>query len=192
MEKGGSMPRLHTRRETVIGAVSGLLVYVTTVIGADADPNILTIEGEQGIVAERYHVDRLRSDFENVTIETRTPWTKDGEALAFRGPRIADVLRKHGLDSARSVQFMAYDNFTSEILLDEIKTYNPIFAIDRACQSADLQTGRCAAEQVFTPLSPDEQGPIFLVWPYDELPSAYVPARNSIWVWLVVAVRPVR
>ena len=135
-------------------------------------------------------MERLRTNFENVEIETRTPWTKDGREVTYRGPKIADVLREHELDLGRSVQFIAYDNFTSEITIEEIQTYGPIFAIDRACLDADRKSGRCAPDQTFTPLAPEEQGPIFLAWPYEELPASYVPARNSIWVWFVVAVRP--
>lgn len=180
------------RFEAINGAMLGLLVSATAAIAIYNDPSILTLEGQNRVPSQQYEVERLRSDFDNKEIETRTPWTKDGEVITYRGPRIADVLRKHGLDSGKSVQFIAYDNFTSEILIEEISTYDPIFAIDRACQDADRASGRCTAEQEFTPLSPEEQGPIFLVWPYDQLPTAYVPARNSIWVWFVVAVRPVQ
>ncbi len=179
------------RFDTFPGALSGLLALASMAVAAYTDPSVLTIEGDQRTVSDRYPVERLRSDFDNVEIETRTPWTNEGDAIRFRGPRIADVLLKHGLDSAKSVQFIAYDNFTSEILLEEIQSYQPIFAIDRACVSADVQSGRCKTDQEFTPLSPEEQGPVFLVWPYDQLPAEYVPARNSIWVWFVVAVRPV-
>jgi hypothetical protein len=179
------------RFDTFLGAFSGLLAFASMAVAAYTDPSILTIEGVQRTVSDQYPVQRLRSDFKNVEIETRTPWTKEGETIKFRGPRIADVLRRHGLDVDKSVQFVAYDNFTSEILLEEIQSYQPIFAIDRACAGADVQSGRCKADQEFTPLSPEEQGPIFLVWPYQQLPAEYVPARNSIWVWFVVAIRPV-
>jgi hypothetical protein len=179
------------RFELFLGPLSGLLAFVSMAVAAYTDPSVLTIEGDQRTVSDRYPVERLRSTFENVEIETRTPWTREGETIKFRGPRIADVLRRHGLDGDKSVQFIAYDNFTSEILLEEIQRYQPIFAIDRACAGADVRSGRCKAGQEFTPLSPKEQGPIFLVWPYHELPGEYVPARNSIWVWFVVAVRPV-
>lgn len=172
--------------------VPSMAALITTALAAYTDPSILTIEGKARTVSDRYPIERLRSDFENVEMATRTPWTKSGEVVRFRGPRIADVLRKHGLNSSKSVQFIAYDNFTSEISLEEINAYDPIFAIDRACQSLDRKSGRCSADQQFTPLSREEQGPIFLVWPYDRLPTAYVPARNSIWVWFVVAVRPVQ
>lgn len=176
-----------------LGSAAAILVASgTALMAAYTDPAILTIEGQSRVAAERYPVDRLRSDFENLEIETRTPWTREREQIKYKGPRILDVLREHGMDTKTSVQFVAYDNFISEIMISEVKTYNPIFAIDRACQDSDRGTGRCTADQEFTPLSPEEQGPIFLVWPYDRLPTAYVPARNSIWVWFVVAVRPVQ
>ena len=111
------------RFETFLGAVSGLLVFASAAIAAYSDPSILTIEGDQRTVSDRYPIERLRSDFDNVEIETRTPWTKKGETIKFRGPRIADVLLRQGMGSAKSVQFIGYDNFTSEILLKEIQSY---------------------------------------------------------------------
>lgn len=176
-------------------AVSGLFAMAVSggeLFAAYADPTILTIEDASGVALEQYPTEQLRSDFENHEIETRTPWTTEGETTRYRGPRIADVMRRHGLDSGNSVQFVAYDNFVSEILIEEIEIYDPILAIDRACLDNDRDTGRCAAGQEFTELMPEEQGPIFLVWPFDLLPAAYVPARNSIWVWFAVAVRPVQ
>lgn len=178
------------RAETLTGVLVGLIACTHAAVAAYTGPNVLTIEGGKLSKAGQYQVEQLRSDFENVEIETRTPWTKDGEVVTYRGPKIADILREHELDRGKSVQFIAYDNFTSEVTVEEIQTYNPIFAIDRACIDTDWQSGRCTSGQSFTQLAPEEQGPIFLVWPYEDLPESYVPARNSIWVWFVVAVRP--
>ncbi|MBS4018156.1 MAG: hypothetical protein KGZ68_07960 [Dechloromonas sp.] len=180
------------QRKTLAIGVLGAIACVQIGLAAYSDPSVLTIEDVKGTPASQHKVDQLRSDYENVEIRTRTPWTKEGEQIVFRGPRILDVLARHDLDAHSSVQFIAYDNFTSEITLDEIRTFDPIFAIDRACTDADRRTGRCSRDQTFTPLAAEEQGPIFLAWPYEELPTAYVPARNSIWVWFVVAVRPVQ
>lgn len=177
------------RFRAIIFLLSMVLLPGNATFAAFSDPTILTIEDEQHEAPDKYPVDKLRSRYANVEIETRTPWSKAGDVVTFRGPRIGDVLREHGLSTGKSVQFIAYDNFTSEITLKEIEAYNPIFAIDRACLEADRASGRCTSQQDFTPLSPEEQGPIFLVWPYEDLPSAYIPARNSIWVWFVVAVR---
>lgn len=163
---------------------------ISVLLAAYNDPSILTIESAPNEPAAAYTVDELRSDFPNREILTRTPWTKEGEQIRYRGPAIMDVLGKHGLDTGESVQFVGYDDFISEVLVEEIRTYDPIFAIERECSAPDRASGRCTESQAFTPLTHEEQGPIFLVWPYEELPTAYVPARNSIWVWFVVAVRP--
>lgn len=178
------------RPRTLAVSACAAVASIPLAFAAYTDPNVLTIEDVTRGPAARHDVEQLRTEYENVTIETRTPWTKKGELVIFRGPKILDVLRKHALDGSVSVQFIAYDNFTSEITLDEIRSYGPIFAIDRGCTDADRQSNRCSRDQAFTPLTPEEQGPIFLVWPYEDLPAAYVPARNSIWVWFVVAVRP--
>lgn len=190
MEKGNSMLKSLLPRKWPVGLVAGSFLGISPVLAASDDPYTLSIQSQDRVTSNQYHVDELRSEFENVILETRTPWTKNEQVINYRGPRIADVLRQNGLASGNSVHFVAYDNFTSEVTLDEIETFQPIYAIDRACVEKDVQAGRCGVGQQFTPLSPEEQGPIFLVWPYDQLPAAYVPARNSIWVWFVVAVRP--
>jgi len=183
------MPRLHTQLKALGISFFSALASGSPALVAYSDPSVLTIEDAARRPAAQHDIEQLRTEYENVAIETRTPWTTNGEAIVFRGPRILDVLRSHKLDENESVQFIAYDNFTSEITLDEIRSYGPIFAIDRACTDVDRQSKRCSSDQAFTPLAPKEQGPIFLVWPYHDLPTAYVPARNSIWVWFVVAVR---
>jgi hypothetical protein len=91
-----------------------------------------------------------------------------------------------------AVQFIAYDNFVSEIRMEEINSYTPILAIERECSADDRTRGVCPAGEEYRPLNTKDSGPIFIVWPFEKLPSAYVPARNSIWVWFVVAVRPIR
>lgn len=180
------------RASSIVGGLLAAVISNGGLLAAYEDPTILMIEDASGAAFEHYPVDALRSNFENVEIETRTPWTTQSEATRYRGPRIADILQRHALDGGTSVQFIAYDNFVSEILIEEIEAYEPIFAIDRACQDDDHESGRCSGVQTYTPLTPEEQGPIFLVWPLDRLPVAYVPARNSLWVWFVVAVRPVQ
>ncbi len=83
-----------------LGSAAAILVASgTALMAAYTDPAILTIEGQSRVAAERYPVDRLRSDFENLEIETRTPWTREREQIKYRGPRILDVLREHGMDT---------------------------------------------------------------------------------------------
>lgn len=84
----------------------------------------------------------------------------------------------------------AFDEFLTQVRMQEIDDYEPILAIERACTDEDLRQGRCTEGQDFLPLPMREAGPFFIVWPIEALPESYVPARNSIWVWFVVALRP--
>jgi hypothetical protein len=117
--------------------------------------------------------------------------SKRRETIRFRGPFVKDVLARHAMTGPSAVQFIAYDNFVSEIRMEEINAYMPILAIERECLADDRSKGVCAADQEYRPLSTKDSGPIFIVWPFEKLPTSYVPARNSIWVWFVVAIRPI-
>ncbi|MGX9147726.1 hypothetical protein [Mesorhizobium sp. 128a] len=177
------------RRLTV--AFIAVLAAFCTGFGTYDDPKKLTVERAPGMTLATYTVDQLKAEFPLQSLETRTPWTKNGEKISFRGPFVKDVLARHGLASHAAVQFIAYDNFFSEIPLAEINDYAPILAVERLCTDQDRQQGICAPDQEYRRLSLKELGPIFVVWPFEQLPESYVPARNSIWVWFVVAVRPV-
>lgn len=65
-------------------------------------------------------------------------------------------------------------------------------AIEQQCAEEDRASGLCKDGQLYRPLSIDDGGPFYLVWPLDDLPSSYILSRKSIWVWFVVNVRPSR
>ncbi|MCX8571093.1 hypothetical protein [Aminobacter sp. MET-1] len=173
-------------------ALFGLLLTATAPAhSAYDDPGTFAVEEAAGKPIKVFTTDQLRTVFENVTIDTKTPWsTTDDEKIQWRGPLLLDVLQSGGLDKNSSVQIMAYDDFLSEIKLDEIRSYNPIIAIERTCTATDITNGLCKEGQDFRPIDLSERGPHFIVWPLDELPSSYVPARNSIWVFFPIAARP--
>lgn len=171
--------------------VFALVPMAAPVLGAYVDPNLLSVEKAPGDILATYSIDQLKTEFPNQTYATRTPWTGEGETTTFRGPLFKSILAKHGFDAKSAVQVIAYDNFVSEIRLDEINNYSPILAVERQCTGKDRRGGQCQGGQDFRPITLRESGPIFIVWPYDQLPNDYVPARNSIWVWFVVALRPV-
>lgn len=172
-------------------ASAGALILTSAALATYDDPQVLTVEQADNTVAAAYHIDEMSDAFEIQEITTRTPWTDQGQTITFRGPYVKDVLAAHGLDEHPSVRFIGYDDFVSEIQLEEIQSFNPIFAIERQCTDEDRDNGNCTADQDYRPITSKESGPIFIVWPFDSLPTSYVPARNSIWVWFVVAVRPV-
>lgn len=153
------------------------------------DPNELRVEDASGRIVALFTVEQLRSVFEQQTYDTRTPWTGEHETIVFRGPLLETVLEQAGLADADVIKVVAYDDFISEIHMDEILTYRPILAVQRKCSETDKATSRCLLDQDFRPIKLVEKGPIFIVWPLDELPTSYVPARNSIWVFFPTILR---
>lgn len=154
------------------------------------DPDSLTIEATAGQPLASYTGQQLRKDFTLHDITTATPWSKGGETLHYRGPLLKDILARSGISNAREFEILAYNDFISNVSGAEIDTYAPILAIEQECRDNDRVDGLCAVGQAFRPLSVEDGGPFYLIWPLEKLPPAYVPARNSIWVWFVVTIRP--
>lgn len=153
------------------------------------DPNEVSVQDSSGKTVAVFSVKQLRAEFPQQTYDTRTPWTSDNEKIEYRGPLLANVLAKAGITAVQEVKVVAYDNFVADIHMDEIRSYNPILAIERRCNESDKAGSHCPPGQDFRPISMVEKGPIFIVWPLDRLPASYVPARNSIWVFFPVILR---
>jgi hypothetical protein len=171
-----------------IALIVSIIMVATAAYSDYDDPNSFAVEEAPGKPVVVYSTDQLRAEFTNVIVETKTPW--NSEVIRWRGPLLFEVLHAGGLNKLSSVQIAAYDDFLSEIKLDEIRQYKPILAIERSCTDADVSQGKCQTAQEFRPIDLNEKGPHFIVWPIDKLPSSYVPARNSIWVFFPVAARP--
>lgn len=156
------------------------------------DPNEVVVQDAGGKTVAVFSVKQLRAEFPQQTYNTRTPWTRDNEKIEYRGPLLANVLARAGITAAHEVKVVAYDNFVSDISTDEIRSYDPILAVERRCNENDNAGSHCPPGQDFRPISMVEKGPIFIVWPFDRLPASYVPARNSIWVFFPVVLRAVQ
>ncbi|MGH6858723.1 MAG: hypothetical protein ACRECY_00620 [Phyllobacterium sp.] len=167
------------------------LVALSTVpvFSAGHDPAEIHIEREGGDPPVSYTLEQIRQDFPQHLIETATPWSKDGESFQYRGPRLKDIVARNRIDNRSDIEVTAFDNYITKITNEEIDTYSPILAVERACTQADRSTGACSADQEFKPLSLDDGGPYYIIWPLERLPKSYLPARNSIWVWFVVKLR---
>lgn len=156
------------------------------------NPNMVSVENASGQALKTFSTEQLKAEFPQQTYDTRTPWTKDNETIVYRGPKLKDVLAKGGISENPGIKIVAYDNFVSEVRGDEIEQFEPILAVERKCTDDDRAKSLCKGGQEFRPINMLEKGPIFVVWPYDRLPSDYVPARNSIWVFFPVALRSVQ
>jgi hypothetical protein len=155
-------------------------------------PDELRMEDASGKTIIAFTAEQLRSTFEQQTYDTRTPWTGEHETIVFRGPLLETVLERAGLADAPSFKIVAYDDFIAEVPRADILSYKPILAVQRKCSDIDRATARCAPGQDFRPIDLLEKGPIFVVWPFDQLPSSYIPARNAIWVFFPIIVRAIR
>ncbi|TIR85112.1 MAG: hypothetical protein E5X04_01415, partial [Mesorhizobium sp.] len=130
--------------------------------GAFADPDTLTLEDASGKAIQILTVEQLKTEFPQQTYDTRTPWTKENEKIVYRGPLLKDIWAKTGLANAPKVKVIAYDDFVSELRMDEIQSYAPILAVERQCTKDDRTQGRCKDDQQFRPISMIEKGPIFV------------------------------
>ncbi|WP_137935405.1 hypothetical protein [Mesorhizobium comanense] len=96
------------------------------------------------------------------------------------------------MTAAQEVEVVAFDNFVSDIRMDEIRSYNPRLAVARRCNEKD-KAGSLSPRTRISALSAwVEKGPIFIVWPFDQSPASYMPARNSTWVFFAVILRATR
>ncbi|WP_273795057.1 hypothetical protein [Brucella intermedia] len=152
------------------------------------DAATLRIEDTAGKVLASYTREQLKQTFPIQEQETSTPWTQGNRKIRYRGPYLQDVLSTQHSTSKR-VEILAFDGFSTKLARSEIDRYAPILAIEKFCDDDDRTSGLCSAGQIYRALSLEDGGPIFLVWPMEKLPARYIPARNSIWVWFVVAVR---
>ena len=168
-----------------------LLVNSTIARSQSPDPDILTIEQASGKTAT-YTEEQLRSRFDLQERTTATPWSKKGQRTSFRGPLLKDILAKSDLADVKEFEIVAYNDFIARVTNKEIDTFSPIMAIEQQCVEEDRTSGLCKAGQLYRPLSIDDGGPFYLVWPLNDLPSSYILSRKSIWVWFVVNVRPSR
>ncbi|MBB3144996.1 hypothetical protein FHS21_001397 [Phyllobacterium trifolii] len=168
-----------------------LLGHPTIARSQSPDPNILTIEQATGKTAT-YTEKQLRSGFDLHERTTATPWSKKGQKTIFRGPLLKDILARSHLADVKEFEVVAYNDFIARVTSKEIDAFSPMVAIEQQCAEEDRASGLCKDGQLYRPLSIDDGGPFYLVWPLDDLPSSYILSRKSIWVWFVVNVRPSR
>jgi hypothetical protein len=166
--------------------ITGLL-FAGSAAAQAPDPDSLTIRG-MGKAQTVYSINQLRNEFTLRERVTATPWSGK-KTISFRGPLLKDILSRNNVSGAREFEVQAYNDFMARVTAAEIDTYSPILALEQKCVDEDRSNGLCSAGQSYRPLSVDDGGPLYLIWPLQDLPEAYVLGRKSIWVWFVVAVQ---
>jgi hypothetical protein len=143
---------------TDIGTPSGEVIL--TVTGA--------IEATNGSHAASFDLAMLDA-LPTKSITSAAPWFE--EERTFSGPLISALLDAVGA-TGRTVRVVAINDYSAEIPVDEIETYDVILAtrMDGATMSVR------------------EKGPIFVVYPFDEAPELYDELHFGRSVWQIKSI----
>ncbi|WP_119302157.1 hypothetical protein [Dongia deserti] len=152
-----------------VGLVLGcLLVTIVTSVAARADDAVLLFTGK----VPGGEVTLTRDDIAKLPQRTLTEQpTSFPEPIAFKGPSLADVLALAGATGGY-ITLTAADDYQVDITADEMKTFNPILAI----------------EKEGVRMAPDDFGPFFVMWPFKEKPEIDNEAFQAKAIWSVVKV----
>lgn len=97
----------------------------------------------------------------------------DGK-VAYRGPRVRDVLARMGLDQEAEVRFTAVNDYFVDIPTSDFRQYDAILAME-----ADGK-----------PLSRREKGPLWLMYPISDHKELLDPVYLRRLIWQVVRIDP--
>jgi len=100
------------------------------------------------------------------TVRTRTPWHKG--LIVFTGPLLADVLAQAGA-AGQIAQMTALNDYQVRMPLGEVLPHRPILA--RRADGVEL--------------SVRDKGPLFLIFPYDDVPEVRNDLYHSRSIWQV-------
>jgi hypothetical protein len=129
----------------------------------DADPVILTIDGQiSGGTARDFSAKQLEA-LGMTAVETTTPW-HNGK-IRFEGVPMHRLLQQVGA-SGKNAAVVALNNYRTEIPLADFKRYPVILALKK--------------DGAYMPVS--EKGPLFIIYPFDasqELKNALYYARSA-------------
>lgn len=148
---------------------------------------VLTVRNISDAVIRQYSMMDLALQFPNHQITTQTPWT-NGEDRVYRGAPLLDILKQSGINRATSIEGLAQNEFSAKISIADVKSFNPIIATEVACTTIEAETGKCNKGS-FRPLTIQDFGPLFVVWPFDAMPSSADPHDHSRWIWFVNEIR---
>ncbi|WP_226624061.1 hypothetical protein [Alloyangia pacifica] len=157
-------------------AACGILALGTALSGpAQASDTLLTViaAGGQTTELDREALDALPQQ----EFSTETQWT--WEEQSFRGPLLVDVLEMAGLPGPASggvIEFVADDGYRARVDLTENAQY--------LTDAYPIITTRINGE----PFPLEENGPLWVMFPYDAQPELDVEAVHSMTVWQLLQI----
>lgn len=156
---------------------------LSSAFSLDKNGVVLTVKNTSNTVIMQYSMTDLALQFPHHRIKTQTPWT-NGKDRVYRGAPLLDILKQCGIENATSIEGLAQNEFSAKISIADVKSFNPIIATEVACTTIEAETGKCNKGS-FRPLTIQDFGPLFVVWPFDAMPSSADPHDHSHWIWFV-------
>lgn len=161
--------RMVWQRRTILTGFCGLLAFRGTPLQADTSAqtllHVVPLDGP-GLALDRAALEALPQ----VSFDTTTIWTEG--RIAFRGPRLHDVLAAAGITKGR-ILLKALNDYEVEMGLEELGEDWPIIATRQNGQPFDVR----------------DQGPLWLVFPYDEKIAISPERMHTLSVWQLVQVQ---
>jgi hypothetical protein len=151
-----------------LGLALGCLVVTIVTSDARADDAVLAFAGK----VSGGEVTLTRDEIAKLPQRTLTEQpTSFPEPIKFKGPSLSDVLALAGATGG-NITLTAADDYKVDISADEIKTFNPILAI----------------EKDGVRMAPDDFGPYFVMWPFKENPEIDNETFQAKAIWSVVKI----
>ncbi|HET6621841.1 MAG TPA: hypothetical protein VFG64_18025 [Dongiaceae bacterium] len=148
--------------------IACLLVTILTSFGVRADDAVLTLTGKVPggqVTLSRDEIAKLPQR------ELTEQPTSFPAAIDFKGPLLSDVLKLAGATGG-DLSLTAADDYKVDITAGEMKSYNPILAI----------------EKDGVQMAPDDFGPFFVMWPFKETPEIDNELFQGKAIWTVVKI----
>lgn len=152
----------------VLLLVAAALAAPLAVGGATSAADLELVSADRAVVLD-LTVDGLRA-MPQTTIRTGNEFANG--IVAYRGPRVRDVLERYGLGDAKTVRLVAANDYFVDIPTDDFRRYDAILALE-----ADGKQ-----------LSRRDKGPIWLMYPISDHGELQDPVYLRRLIWQVVRI----
>lgn len=157
---------------SLIFVAFAMLPFHTQALEKVTGTPVLTISGNIGVTNKsdtaQFDMKMLRA-FPSKTIKTETPWT-DG-VVTFKGILARDLLKAIKA-KGKQIHAQATDEYTVTIPIEDFDRHDVIFAYMRDGEM----------------LPTDEQGPLWVIYPWSEKPELNIEQYHSRSIWQLVRI----
>ncbi|MER2496700.1 molybdopterin-dependent oxidoreductase [Vibrio neptunius] len=141
--------------------VAFVLLFSTPLFSAEL---VVGIDNRQ---PETLVYDQLVSQYPTTSFTTQLPWQP--EAHEFTGVRVSDMLEQLGIQDTTSVSFIALNDYSASVTIENIVKYEPIIAYKMNGKKMKVRN----------------KGPYWLVFNLDKFPEIDNTTFHSQMVWQI-------